>query len=246
MSAGAIAPIIGGFIQSRSADRATRAQVDAANASRAQDRELFDLNRADLAPWREAGVFGLTQLRQGLEGDGLFTRTFQGQQPGAAPSAPKPEDIAKDPAYQNRIREGMKALEGGAASRGGLLSGGTLKGITRWAQGEASNEFERVDQRYRRDLQEHDRQWDLYNQAFNRFGVESDRRYNRLAGLAQTGQTTNAQLQRAGEVFGAANRESNDAIGNARSQGAIQQGNAWNTAIAGVGNFFQRNGGSGS
>lgn len=46
------------------------------------------------------------------------------------------------PGYQFRLGEGMKALERSAAARGTLLTGGTLKGLNRFAQDYASNEYQ--------------------------------------------------------------------------------------------------------
>ncbi len=83
------------------------------------------------------------------------------------------EDFQADPGFQFRLDEGQKALERSAAARGGLLSGGTLKELERFAQGTASQEFQ---------------------SAFNRFETERAGRFNRLASVAGLGQTTGFQL----------------------------------------------------
>jgi hypothetical protein len=49
-----------------------------------------------------------------------------------------------DPGYEFRLGEGMKALERGAAARGGLLSGGFARKALRVAQDYASNEYQNV------------------------------------------------------------------------------------------------------
>ena len=54
------------------------------------------------------------------------------------------EALRDDPGYQFRLQQGQKALETSAAARGGLLSGGTLKGIQDYAQGLASQEYGNV------------------------------------------------------------------------------------------------------
>lgn len=62
---------------------------------------------------------------------------------GAAGGAAGPGGaFASSPDYQFRLGEGMKALERSAASRGTLLTGGTLKGLQRYAQDVASGEFQ--------------------------------------------------------------------------------------------------------
>ena len=49
-----------------------------------------------------------------------------------------------DPGYGFRYDEGMRALETGAAARGGLLSGGFAKKAIRYGQGMASDEYSNV------------------------------------------------------------------------------------------------------
>lgn len=49
--------------------------------------------------------------------------------------------LQTSPGYQFRMQEGMNALETGAAARGGILSGGHIRGATRYAQNYASNEY---------------------------------------------------------------------------------------------------------
>jgi len=53
------------------------------------------------------------------------------------------EWASNDPGYQFRMDEGTKALERSAAARGMLFSGATGKGLTRYAQDYASNEFDK-------------------------------------------------------------------------------------------------------
>jgi len=49
-----------------------------------------------------------------------------------------------DPGYEFRFQEGQRALERGAAARGGLLSGGFARKMTRYGQDYASNEYTNV------------------------------------------------------------------------------------------------------
>jgi hypothetical protein len=52
-----------------------------------------------------------------------------------------PSAIQNSPAYQFRMGEGQKALERSAAARGGLGGGGFAKGLARYSQGLASDEY---------------------------------------------------------------------------------------------------------
>jgi hypothetical protein len=49
--------------------------------------------------------------------------------------------LENTPGYQFRLGEGLKALERSAAARGTLLTGGTLKGLQKYAQDVASTEY---------------------------------------------------------------------------------------------------------
>ncbi|MFH1739491.1 MAG: hypothetical protein ABIH23_10835 [bacterium] len=55
-----------------------------------------------------------------------------------------PQDWQTDPGYQFRMQQGQKALEASAAAGGGLMSGGTLKALTQYGQGVASDEYSKV------------------------------------------------------------------------------------------------------
>lgn len=102
-----------------SSDRALEAQRDAANSANATQKYMFDTQREDYKPWREAGLRALT----GLE-DPNALGNFQG-----------------DPGYQFRLNEGNKAINNAAAARGMGNSGATLKALTKYGQDFASNEF---------------------------------------------------------------------------------------------------------
>lgn len=163
------AALLGGAMQSRAAGKA--ADTAAAAADRASDvqREMFERNVELNAPFREAGITALNKLTPlATEYTPFGMQQFQA-----------------DPGYGFRMSEGMKALEGSAAARGGLLSGNALRGIQRFGQDLASQEFQN---------------------AFNRYGVERERRLNPLQSLAGFGQTTSRELGAAGTGF--ANRMS--------------------------------------
>ena len=55
--------------------------------------------------------------------------------------APNPQDVYKDPSYQFRLEQGTNAIEGSAAARGLLRSGGTLQDLAGYGQDLASQEY---------------------------------------------------------------------------------------------------------
>ena len=116
------AGLIGGMMQSSAisgaADKASAAQA----AALAQAR-------ADLEPWRTQGQNAL-----------MVTSNLAGANgPQAATTAMG--DFYTSPGYQWRLDEGMRAVDAGAAARGMLRSGSTLKAEQAFAQGLASDEF---------------------------------------------------------------------------------------------------------
>jgi hypothetical protein len=94
-----------------------------------------------------------------------------------------PSQVAQDPGYQFTLQQGMKALEQSAAARGQALSGGQLKAVSQFGQGNAAtyeNQF--------------------YNQALNTFDTNRDTLQQRVGNLF--GQTTQGMTggQYAGNV----------------------------------------------
>jgi hypothetical protein len=108
----------------------------------------------------------------------------------------------------------MKALERSAAARGGLLSGGTLKGIQRFGQDLASQE---------------------YGNAFNRYQTERAARLNPLQSLMGSGQSaTNVQTGNIGQS--SQNEQANLMnAGQARASGYVGSANALAGALSGIG-----------
>lgn len=110
-------------------------------------------------------------------------------------------DFQADPGYQFRLDEGQKALERSAAARGGLNSGATLKALSRFNQDTASNE---------------------YQNAYNRFTGDQDRRFGRLSTLANFGQGANQITGNAGTGY--ANQVSQNQIGVGNATAAATMG----------------------
>jgi hypothetical protein len=71
-----------------------------------------------------------------------------GEWQGGSGNYPVPQEnpypIETDPGYQFRFNEGMRGLEGSAAARGGLLSGGFGRKAIRYGQDFASNEYTNI------------------------------------------------------------------------------------------------------
>lgn len=88
-----------------------------------------------------------------------------------------PADVANDPGYQFQMQQGLQGVERGAAAKGTLLTGGTLKALSGYGQGLASTY---LDKYYNRDMQE-------YLLGRENFYNNQDRPYTKLSGLATLG-----------------------------------------------------------
>jgi hypothetical protein len=129
--------------QNAAAQSAATQQAMAAQSIAAQ-REMFDIGRADLAPYRQGGETAQNQLMQmlGIGGDttaanyGKYSKDF-----GMS-------DFTTDPGYQFRLEQGMKALNASAAAKGMGMSGANIKGATEYGQNLGSQEYQNAFNRY--------------------------------------------------------------------------------------------------
>jgi len=211
--------------QAQSAGEATQAQRDIADQQTALQREQY-LKQLELnEPFRQGGLTGQNMLLSQLQGPNA-TATFGGV-PGYDPASAMKNfgasDFQADPGYAFRLSEGMKALDRTAASRGGLLSGATLKGAQRYGSDLASQEYQNAFNRYQanRATQEQN-----YGNAFNRFQTERINTLAPLQSLAGVGQSASQQAAQASQNYatGAANTLGN--FGNAQASNIIGAGNA--------------------
>lgn len=136
---------------------------------------------------------------------------------GSAAKAFGMDEFEADPGYAFRLSEGMKALERSAAAKGGLLSGATLKGITRFGQDTASGE---------------------YMNAFNRYQIERQARLNPLQSLMGMGQTSAGTLTGAAGSLGQGLGQAYAAQGAANASSYMNSASALNNAITGATNNY--------
>lgn len=117
---GFIGDIANAIIGGNASKKAAKAQEKSTEKGVAELSRQFDQTRADFAPWREAGGIAIGNLSKMLE-------------PGY--------DHTTSPGYEFRLGEGMRTVENSAAAKGLLQSGGTLKGLMRYGQGLAAEDF---------------------------------------------------------------------------------------------------------
>jgi hypothetical protein len=205
----AVGAVGGGLIAAGGAKKAAKVQTKAAESAAAQQERMFLRQEELQRPFREGGLTAQTELMKllGLGGDttapgyGSMTKQFGMDQ------------FQQDPGYAFRQSEGMKALERSAAARGNLLSGSTLKGVQRFGQDLASQE---------------------YQNAFNRYQVERAARLNPLQSLMGSGQSAANVMTSAAGNLGQGLAGSELAAGQARASGYVGQANALAGALQGA------------
>lgn len=116
-AAGAVASAgIGAYAANKAADKQAKQSKKALKAQQAATAQY----RKDLAPYASSGQSALQRISEmyglGTEGGDAFTTKAI-------------EDFKRSPDYQVALREGIRALDSSAASRGNLLSGGQIKAV---------------------------------------------------------------------------------------------------------------------
>jgi hypothetical protein len=162
-----------------------------------------------------------------------------------------------DPSYQWRLQQGQKALERSAAARGGAMGGGTMKALTRYAQGAASTEYQAAFDRFQ--AERNSRAGILTNltgigaTASNQAGQNTINTNRYASDLNFDGERTAGQFRTRGTEFGAGLRMNavNNAAdykyrtglftadaeigkGDVRAQAHLGRANTWNQMINGV------------
>jgi len=211
--------------QAQSAGEATQAQRDISDQQTALQREQY-LKQLELnEPFRQAGLTGTNMLLAQLQGPYGLAKFggVPGYDPASAMRNFGASDFQADPGYAFRLSEGMKALDRTAASRGGLLSGATLKGAQRYGSDLASQEYQNAFNRYQanRAAQEQN-----YGNAFNRFQTERTNTLAPLQSLAGVGQSAAQQAQQASQNYATGTTASLGNYGNAAASNMIGAGNA--------------------
>jgi len=247
--------------QSGAAKGAAETQAEAADRALELQRQLYLQTREDLAPYREAGPAALQTLQE-LAGQYSGGPPLSIDQGLPAPYSPEQFtgqiDLFRDPSYQFRLQEGQRAVERSAASRGQLQSGNTLRDLTRFGQGLASQEYGAAFQRglltnqqqaqlgqqgYQNQLQSNQlgygRQVEQYGLGRERAIGDQRNQFNQYQALANLGGTAAGGQVQANQALAAGGGETLLGRGNALSAGQIAQGNAFAGGLQSLGTAGQ-------
>lgn len=214
-------PIIGGLIGGGGATQAADTQSQAAAQAAFLQNQQFQQVQANLQPYMQAGTTSLAGLR-GLLGLPADASAGGGAYNWNAPLTKSfgMEDFAASPAYQFNLQEGQKAIDKAAAARGNYYAPATLRDVSRFSQGLASNEFQN---------------------AYQNYVTNQQNLFNRLYSVSGAGQNAAANLG----GFGAATAGN---VGNlltgsgaAQAAGQVGQANALSGAVSGAYNNYTMN-----
>jgi len=120
------------------------------------------------------------------------------------------QKLYDDPGYQFRLDEGLKGMQNTGAARGMQLSGAQMKGLNRYGQDYASNEF---------------------NAARNRWVGDQDQTVNYLTGATNRGMNAATNSANFAQNYGNNASNAYNNMGDIRSAGTIASGNALQSGL---------------
>jgi hypothetical protein len=196
--------IVGSILGGQAAQRGAQTQADAMRESAALQKQMFDVQNAQQAPYREAGYSALSDI--------AGMKPYLTQQFG-------PEQFAAgiDPGYAFRLQQGNLANLNLANQAGGAISGNTLTGLMNYGQGAASQEYQNAFNRYQTQRS------NIYNNLASIAGLGQ-------TSLGETGQLSSTTAQGVGNAItgaGSAIGAGQVAAGNALGSGIQGAGNAY-------------------
>lgn len=193
---------------------ANRIQQKGVDKSLALQKEMYDTSRRDLQPWTQAGQKYLSQLGAELD-SGVYNQD--------AGEFQNPEfNYTQDPGYQFRLAQGEEASKRQAALSGNLYSGKTLKDLTRFSQGLASEE---IGNAYSRFADDRNFRYGNFADSFDRKRTTLADRFSRLTSLSGVGQNSAAGQASAAQGYGQSASSTIEGGANAAAASRIAQYN---------------------
>lgn len=223
----AAASIFGASEQADAAQYAADVQANTAAQQMALQKQIYETQQAQQAPYRASGYTALNQIGSMLpgtytqydaEGKPIGTATGSGYLTRQFTNQDLNQYLAPNYAWQ--LSQGQGALTNQLNATGGLVGGNALKGMQDYTQNFAKG---------------------AYTDAFNQFQTQRGNIYNTLAGIAGIGQTSQQQANTAAQNYGT--NVGNLATGSAAAQaaGAVGSANAWAGGMQNVGNTIALN-----
>lgn len=245
---GGVAALGAGYMASSAAGDAADQMAAGGRDSNALQKSMYDQTRQDNAGIRARGEAAGNTLSGLMGPGGSLTRNFSAAdmasdpqyaqlQPQINSALQRSSSFQTSPGYQFRMDEGLKATGNSANARNGSYSGATLKALARFGQDTASQEYGNWFNQSNTDRNFVAGQG---QDAFNRFTGNQDRQYNRLAGIAGSGQTATNNVNAAGAAYAQNAGNALQGMGNAQAAGTIGSANAWGNSLSTIANQYQQ------
>lgn len=221
-----IGSIVGSGVQAHAASTAADQQAQSAREGLQFQEQVYGDQKQNEAPFVQAGQTSIQELMKQLQ-NGTF-----GPNSIAAPAsfkAPTLADAQQTPGYQFQLKQGLQAIDQGAAARGGLNSGATQQSEQQYGSNLADttygNIFNQALSTYNAGLSDYQAKLAGQSQAFNQ-----------LAAPAGIGQTAAGQINQVGSSTAGNVGNLLTQIGNSQAAGTVGTANAINGGISGVTN----------
>lgn len=230
---GVAAAIGGAAISANSADKAAKMQGESAGLSQAEQRRQFEISRKDLAPYRDAGQQAVGKISDMLGLNRQFVSnvdrsafvTPSGGFDDAAYNAALAREQDQQKAFDQRPM-GMAAFQADPGYQFRLNEGNkAIENQARAAGNYYSPSTVMALTKYGQDFASNE-----FNNVFNR-----------LSGVAGTGQTATNTSAQLGQSYAGNVGNLMTGAANARGASAISQGNIWGNSLNNAGNWYNQN-----
>jgi hypothetical protein len=210
--------VVSGIIGANATKSAANTQAAATKDASQVQLDMFNTQQDNQKPWLTAGTTAVNQLSSGTQPGGQFSTTPQFN------FDPNSVNLLNDPGYKVRMQTGVDALAASGSAMGNLGSGNLGTALTKYGQDYGSQEYGAA---YNR---QYSSAMDQYNAAMN----SQNTVFNRLSGIAGTGQVTANNLGAQGANVAGQIGQNTIAGGNAQAQGQIGSANAITQGITGT------------
>ena len=213
----AVLGFLGSANQADAATQSAQLQSNAANNAAAQQLEMFNVQNAQQAPYREAGYGALNKISEMMPS---LTQQYPSYKPFTA------EDLKSNlaPNYQFMLNQGLGATAQNVNVGGGGSNIDLAK--TKFAEDYAGNAYQNALNNYMTQQQ----------QGFNQQQTQTGNIYNRLAGIAGIGQTATGQTSGLAQNVTSNIGQLGIGAAGATAAGQVGAANAYSGAAGNIGN----------
>jgi hypothetical protein len=179
--------ILTGSTGKRAASASASALENGINNAQDAQTTQYNNNTALEKPLLDSGMQGYNALNYGLGLGNASDAAYSGVNTGTTGAFGNltksfgTSDFQTDPGYQFAISEGQKALDRNASAKQGYLSGAAIKGLERFNQDTATNQ---------------------YQNSYNRYVQNQNNAYNKFSNSANQGINATANQQNLNTAYG--------------------------------------------